>query len=248
MTEPPVTETPPIFRDFAERLDAQPKPERASNGGKPTRPPFVEDTLKALSPDESFKATTLRRLKGLMTLKDVSFGELNRCGKHSANYWNRKVSPEATPDHPEEMRLIDVDYLLLLLGLPAEAMDFTPLCDADAWALALLANVAEAGHPAMTREDFARCVPGHVQVIDRLSAQRLVVLDLARDTVELAATALPLLSVRKTEGGGRTFTPNRNTVRVYFSAPGVRVPQDYGRESTEPPPGQATHPNGLTSR
>lgn len=242
MTEPPVIE-PPIFRGFAARLDAQPKPERAQNSGKAPRPPFVQNALDALSPDESFKATMLRRCKGLLSLKDVSFNDLNRVGKHTWNYWNRKICPESTPGHGDEMRLIELDYLLLVLELPAEALMFVPLCDADAWALALLANVAEAGHPAMTREDFARCVPGHVGVLDRLSAQRLVVLDLARDTVELAATALPLLSVRKADGGGRTFTPNRNTVRIFFSAPGVRVPQDYGRESTEPPPGQATHPN-----
>lgn len=242
MTEPPVTD-PPIFRGFAERLDAQPKPERAQNSGKATRPPFVQRALDAQSPDESIKQTMLRRCQGLLALKGVSYNDLNRTGKHTWNYWNRKIAPESTPGHGDEMRLVDLDYLLLVLELPAEALLYVPLCDADAWALALLANVAEAGHPAMTREDFARCVPGHVGVLDRLGAQRLIVLDLARNTVELAATALPLLSVRKAEGGGRVFIPNRNTVRIYFSAPGLRVPQDYGRESTEPPPGQATHPN-----
>jgi hypothetical protein len=232
----------PIFVGFAERLDAMPKPERAANEGKPKRPELVEAALASLSPEQSLKATMLRRCRGLMTLKDVSFGELNRTGKHSPNYWNRKVSPEATPDHPEEMRLVDLDYLLLVLGLPIEAVMFVPLCDADAWALALLANVAESGDAAMARERLAQCVPGHALMIDRLLAQRLIVLDVSKDTVELAETALPLLSVRTTSGG-RLFVPNRNTVRIYFSAPGVRVPQPYGRESTEPPIGQIVNPN-----
>lgn len=238
-----MTEPPPIFKNFAARLAAEPRPERGANDGKPKRPPLVEDALAALAPEESFKATMLRRCRGLLALKGLSYRALAMTGKHAANYWNRKLDPEGTPDHPEEMRLVDVDYLLLLLGLPSEAVMFPPLCDGDAWSLALLANVAEAGHGPMSREDFARSVPGHAGVMDRLLLQRLVVLDVVADTVELAAAALPLLSAKRGTDGGRVFVPNRQTVRIYFSAPGVRVEQDYGRESTEPPPGQIVHPN-----
>jgi hypothetical protein len=255
VTEPPV----PVFREFAARLDAEPVPERSPNGGKTPRSELLKTTLRDLSPDESFQQTMLRRCRGLIALKSVnyrlcrgpksaSYRQLSLPGKHAPNYWNRKLDPENTPDHPEEARLFEVDYLMLLLGLPGDAVLFVPLCDADAWALVLLANVAEDGGP-MTREDFARCVPGHTQVIDRLAAQRLIVLDVAQDTVELAQTALPLLSVKKTSDGARVYCPNRSTVRVYFSAPGVRVEEDYGRESLEPPVGQLVHPNlDLTSR
>lgn len=239
---------PPVFRDFAARLDAEPVPERPPNGGKTPRPELLKTTLRDLSPDESFQKMMLRRCRGLMALKGVSFRQLSLPGKHAANYWNRKLDPEGTPDHPEEARLFEVDYLMLLLGLPGDAVLYVPLCDADVWALVLLANVAEGGG-AMTREAFARCVPGHTQVIDRLAAQRLIVLDVTQDTVELATTALPLLSVKKTGDGGRVYAPNRSTVRIYFSAPGVRVEEDYGREALEPPIGQITHPNAeLTSR
>lgn len=261
MTEPPVL---PSYRTLAARLRASPPvvrpPSRATKPPSPEakqayetdrtgRRALVEQALDDLSkaPDDCIEHVLQHRCRTLLWLSDETTTVVAKWSGSHEPYWGRKLYPEDNPGNIERLRLCDLDRLMTVLGLPAEAVMFAVLTDADAWGLALLANASEQrGDSRVPRELFGEAVPGHQGVLDRLVVQRLVVLDRVSDTIELTIAGARLLAAKKTESG-KVYAPNRSTVRVYYSSVGQRVPEYEGREAILPP-GQAAFFHHPTQR
>ncbi len=201
------------------------------------RKALVAEALEELgdTPDASLSALFQRRCLGLFELAQVGFLELARLEGAYAPFWGRKVNPDANV-RPELLEVRDLDHLAVVLGLPPAALMFPALGDMEAWALAVIAAYSSrTAEGRMALGLLAELIPGYDDVRRRLLQQRLVVEDIKSQTIALAAAGAALLVKKSLPGGGTVYQPNGHAVRIFFSAPGVRVDEYEGREPRRPP-------------
>lgn len=121
----------------------------------------------------TFSETIIARLLGRISMAGTSLSALSKSMGRAHSYLGRKLSP-ASPSEARELSVTEVDDILAALGLPPTALDEPALAPADRHVLAWAARTSDGER---TLAAAAALFAGLRRILDRLSGQRLLVLD-----------------------------------------------------------------------